>query len=55
MVKKLMGPMTLPPYIEPSDVQAYFRYDSGAKEFKVIASNKNFSIAIDAVALKKTK
>ena len=29
----------------------YFRYDTGAKEFKIIPSNKDFSIAVDAVSL----
>jgi hypothetical protein len=32
-------------------VLQYYRYDRGAKEFKVIPANKTFSIAVDAVAL----
>ena len=32
-------------------VNAFYRYDSGSKEFKIIPSNKHFSIAVDAVSL----
>jgi hypothetical protein len=34
-------------------ISGYFRYDSGAKEFKLIEGNKTFSIAVDAVTLKR--
>lgn len=40
-----------PAYLTPKMVKSYYRYDSGLKRFKEIPCNKNFSIAVDAVAL----
>ena len=33
-------------------VNNYYRYDSGAKKFRLLQGNKNFSIAVDAVSIK---
>lgn len=35
-------------------VKSFFRYDTGAKEFKEIPSNREFTIAVDAVALNES-
>ncbi len=37
--------------LDPSIIQGYFKFDSGAKEFKLLSGNRNFSLAVDAVAL----
>jgi hypothetical protein len=50
-VSKLIGRGNLPGIIEKNMVVNYYRYDTGAKEFKVIPANKDFSIAVDAVSL----
>lgn len=41
--------------LDASQIQAYFKYDSGAKEFKVLPGNKSFSQSVDAVQLMKSK
>ncbi|OMJ70455.1 hypothetical protein SteCoe_31551 [Stentor coeruleus] len=51
-VNKVYGPNYLPETLEPSVVTAFFRYDSGAKEFKQLQC-KDFIAATDAVFLKK--
>ncbi len=40
-----------PATLEANLVENYYRYNSGAKEFKLIQGNKNFSRAVDAVML----
>ena len=47
----ITGASTLPEVISPSMVKYFYHYDSGSKEFKIIPANKNFSIAVDAIAL----
>jgi len=37
--------------LNPDMIQNYYKYDSGAKEFKMLPLTKNFSIAVDAVTL----
>jgi hypothetical protein len=51
-VIKVYGPGYLPDKLDPSTVSTYFRYDSGAKEFKLLQC-KDFIVATDAVCLKK--
>lgn len=51
-VNKVYGPNYLPDTLESSVVTAFFRYDSGAKEFKQLQC-KDFIAATDAVFLKK--
>ncbi|OMJ81727.1 hypothetical protein SteCoe_17779 [Stentor coeruleus] len=51
-VNKIYGPNYLPETLESSVVTAFFRYDSGAKEFKQLQC-KDFIAATDAVFLKK--
>lgn len=51
-VVKVFGPGYLPDFLDPSVVTLYFRYDSGAKEFKPLQC-KDFIAATDAVCLKK--
>jgi Microtubule-binding calmodulin-regulated spectrin-associated len=53
-VSKVFGPGYLPDLLDCSMVVAYFRYDSGAKEFKIIQC-KDFITATDAVCLKKVQ
>ncbi len=50
-VRKLYGPGMWPDALEPSVVHSYYRYDSGAKEFRQLQCH-GFSIATDAVVLK---
>jgi len=38
--------------LDQSMVKTFYRYNSGAKEFRSMPGNKSFSIAVDAVALK---
>jgi len=49
-VRKVFGPANCPETLTPSDVKSYFRYDSGAKEFKLLQC-RSFSINTDAVVL----
>ena len=51
-VLKIYGPGYLPESLDASVVNGYFRYDSGAKEFKPLQC-KDFIVATDAVCLKK--
>ncbi|KAL4485977.1 hypothetical protein ABPG73_018382 [Tetrahymena malaccensis] len=51
-VKKIFGLNTAPQQIDLASVQAFYRYDSGSKEFKEILV-KAFSNQVDAVLLKK--
>ncbi|KAL4497109.1 hypothetical protein ABPG72_019429 [Tetrahymena utriculariae] len=51
-VKKIFGLNTAPTQIDLASVQAFYRYDSGSKEFKEILV-KAFSNQVDAVLLKK--
>ena len=37
--------------LDPAAVQNYYKYDSGAKEFKMIPQNKDFSYIVDAVSM----
>ena len=52
LVEYVYGPKDSPPTLEQGMVNEFYRYDSGAKEFRHIPGNKNFSIAVDAVSLK---
>lgn len=49
-VHKVFGPSNCPEEIVAADVKSFFRYDSGAKEFKMLQC-KSFSINTDAVVL----
>jgi hypothetical protein len=49
-VRRVVALTNCPPTLDTSMVYEYFKYDSGAKEFKKIAT-KNFSLAVDAVSL----
>ena len=51
-INKIYGPGYLPEVLDSAMVASYFRYDSGAKEFKLLQC-KDFITATDAVALKK--
>ena len=51
-ILKIYGPGYLPDILESAAVSAFFRYDSGAKEFKLLQC-KDFIAATDAVSLKK--
>lgn len=51
VVRKLYGPGMWPEVLEPGVVHSYYRYDSGAKEFRQLQCH-GFSIATDAVVLK---
>ena len=42
---------TAPNEIHAGIVEKYYRYDSGAKEFKQINGNKSISQVVDAVSL----
>ncbi len=46
------GPKDSPQTLEQGMVNEFYRYDSGAKEFKRIPGNKNFSIAVDAISIR---
>jgi len=48
----IYGPKECQPVLDQPMINDFYRYDSGAKEFKHIPGNKNFSLAIDAVSLK---
>jgi hypothetical protein len=48
--RKVFGPSSCPDVLEASDVKMFYRYDSGAKEFKLLQC-KSFSINTDAVVL----
>jgi len=50
-VRKLYGPGMWPDVLEPALVHSYYRYDSGAKEFRLLQCH-GFSISTDAVVLK---
>ena len=52
-VSKVLGPGYLPDLLDASCVTSFFRYDSGAKEFKLLQC-RDFIVATDAVCLKKT-
>lgn len=52
-VSKVYGPGYLPEVLDHTFVNVFFRYDSGAKEFKVLQC-KDFIAATDAVSLKKS-
>lgn len=41
----------MPLSLDKSMIKFFYRYDSGAKEFKLIQANKEFSIAIDAISI----
>ena len=51
-IKKIYGPSSAPSVIDSSCVFIYYRYDSGAKEFKEIHV-KDFCNSVDAVVLCK--
>lgn len=42
-----------PQFLNPEIVKTFFKYDSGAKQFKPIDGNKQFTIMVDAVQLRK--
>jgi len=50
-IRKIYSNGNAPTYIDASQVESYYRYNSGSKEFKSIQGNKNFSLAVDAVSL----
>ena len=52
-VNKVHGPAYLPDLLDASCVTSFFRYDSGAREFKLLQC-RDFIVATDAVCLKKT-
>ena len=52
-VSKVLGPAYLPDLLDASWVTSFFRYDSGAKEFKLLQC-RDFIVATDAVCIKKT-
>lgn len=51
-VAKVFGPGYLPDLLDSNVVAQFFRYDSGAKEFKILQC-KDFIAATDAICLKK--
>ena len=51
-VSKVFGPGYLPDFLDSTFITLFFRYDSGAKEFKPLQC-KDFIAATDAVCLKK--
>jgi hypothetical protein len=50
-VQKIYGGSKAPNEITEDIVGKYFRYDSGAKEFKEIVGMKRFNVSTDAVSL----
>jgi len=52
IVDRIYGLKDSPAVLDESMIQNFYRYDSGAREFKRLAENKSFSIAVDAVSLK---
>lgn len=50
-IKRVYANGNAPATIDANMVENYFRYNSGAKEFKPIQGNKSFSRAVDAVSL----
>lgn len=52
VVEQVCGLKDAPSVLEEDMVQNFFRYDSGAKEFKKLQGNRCFSLAVDAVSLK---
>ena len=52
-VNKVYGPAYLPDLLDATCVTSFFRYDSGAREFKLLQC-RDFIVATDAVCLKKT-
>jgi len=50
-IRKVYSNGNAPAVLDASVVENYYRYNSGAKEFKHIQGNKNFSRAVDAVYL----
>eukprot|EP00826_Nyctotherus_ovalis_P066492 TRINITY_DN982_c0_g2_i4.p1 TRINITY_DN982_c0_g2~~TRINITY_DN982_c0_g2_i4.p1 ORF type:complete len:712 (-),score=194.84 TRINITY_DN982_c0_g2_i4:75-2210(-) len=52
MLRLVYGGKDVPTVIEQEMVYDFYKYDSGAKEFRRIAGNKSFSIAVDAVSLR---
>lgn len=51
LVKKLITRGNLPQTLEKNMIKQWFRYDTGAKEFKNIPLNSDFTLAVDAVAV----
>ncbi len=45
------GPKDSPARLNRGMVEGFYRYDSGAREFRPILGNRGFSLAVDAVAL----
>lgn len=52
VLRLVHGGKDAPGVIEREMVYDFYKYDSGAKEFRRIPGNKSFSIAVDAVSLK---
>jgi len=52
ILRLVYGAKDSPVVIDQSMVNDFYRYDSGAKEFRHIPGNKSFSIAVDAVSLR---
>ena len=50
-IRKIYSIGNAPANIDASQVENYYRYNSGSKEFKPINGNKSFSLAVDAVSL----
>ena len=51
MTRKIYSNGNVPVMLDETMIAAYYRYDSGAREFKLIPDNKTLSIVVDAVAL----
>ena len=52
ILELLFGVKDLPEVINQSMVNTFYRYDSGAKKFKLIPENKSFSLAVNAISIK---
>lgn len=50
-VSKLYGNSSVPLEIKDENVSKFFRYNSGAKEFKEIVGMKRFGVSADAISL----
>jgi hypothetical protein len=48
----IFGSKDSPEVIDQLMVNAFYRYDSGAKKFRVIPENKSLSLAVNAVSIK---
>lgn len=51
-VFKIHGPPNIPDVLEDKMIDKFFRYESGAKQFKEIPGIKSFTLTTDAVNLK---